>query len=109
MWHFSFTMNNQSEIVSGYFYAPGEVIPDNLSRDNILAKINYLINHDFEKLIFILYRIDVNEGKIKNALGQINAEGAAEIILKLIEEREAEKATSREKFRNRNDPPAGDW
>ena len=40
-------------------------LPDNIPLEELKQKlslhINHLINHDFEKLVSLLYRIDVNE------------------------------------------------
>jgi hypothetical protein len=56
-------------------------LPEQLSleelREKLTAHINHLINHDFEKLVFYLYRIDINEAKMKQLLDQQNGEHAA--------------------------------
>lgn len=42
-------------------------LPENTSlaqlKEQLAAHINHLINTDFEKLVYYLYRIDVNEKK----------------------------------------------
>lgn len=49
-------------------------LPDSISseelREKLIAHINALINQDFEKLVFLLYRIDVNESKMRYLLDQ---------------------------------------
>ena len=55
-------------------------------------EIEHLIKHNFEKLLHILYRIDINEQKAVDALQQPNA---AEIISDLIIERQIQKVKSR--------------
>jgi len=67
-------------------------------RKLIVDKINYLIVHDFEKLVYLLYRIDVSEKKIDLLLRQFPQTDAAEMIAGLMIEREAEKMRSREEF-----------
>ena len=62
-------------------------------------EINHLINHDFEKLVFYLYRIDVNENKMRNVLEQREGENAAGLIADLIIERQLQKIESRKKFK----------
>ncbi len=57
--------------------------------------INHLINTDFEKLIYYLYRIDVNETKMKQVLQQQGGEHAAQLITQLIIERQLQKVKSR--------------
>ncbi len=68
------------------------------NKQDILATINYLIENDMDKLLFILYRVDVAEEKIRSAFSNSISEDAAEIIYQHIYEREVEKAASRAKF-----------
>ena len=53
--------------------------------------INHLINTDFEKLVYYLYRIDVNETKMKQLLQQQGGENAAQLIAQLIINRQLQK------------------
>jgi hypothetical protein len=64
-------------------------------REQLAAHINYLINHDFEKLVFYLYRIDVDETKMRRLLEQREGENAAGLIADLIIERQLRKMESR--------------
>lgn len=89
-----------------YFDLPQKTI---VTQTDILEKINYLIQNDFEKLIYILYRVDVNENKIKAVLAQKNEVNAAIIIYNLLEERENEKAQTRELFRRQNSNEETEW
>ena len=81
-------------------------LPDTISMDELKKKmsihINHLINHDFEKLVFYLYRIDVNEKKMKQLLEQKEGENAAGLITDLIIERQLEKIKFRRKFNQRD-------
>lgn len=61
--------------------------------------INHLIQTDFEKLVFLLYRIDVSEQKIKTLLDNANASNAGELIAAAIIERIEEKKAAREKYK----------
>ncbi len=72
---------------------------EQLSNIELTEAINHLINADFEKLVFLLYRIDVNEQKIKSLLENTNTTNAGELITKAISERLAEKKASREKYK----------
>lgn len=65
-------------------------------KDVIIEKINELVLHDMERLINILYRMDVSEQKIEQLLRAFPGTDAAEIIAALMIEREAEKIKSRE-------------
>jgi hypothetical protein len=67
-------------------------------REQLAAHINHLINTDFEKLVFYLYRIDVDETKMRRLLEQREGENAARLIADLIIERQLQKMESRKKF-----------
>jgi len=71
-------------------------------RQQLTLHITHLINHDFEKLVFYLYRIDVDENKIKHLLEQKEGENAAGLIAELIIERQSEKIKSRRQFNQRD-------
>lgn len=79
---------------------------EQLSKTQLIDAINWLIIHDFEKLVFVLYRIDVSEAKIKTLLNKENTNFAATVIADAILERLAEKKASREKYKQ--DPPASE-
>ena len=64
--------------------------------------INNLVKNDFDKLISYLYRIDVNEQKLKTLLQQNPQEDAGNIIATLIIERQQQKIKSREQFSQRD-------
>ena len=67
------------------------------------AYINTLIKNNFDKLITYLYRIDVNEQKLKSLLQQNPDEDAGNIIATLIIERQQQKIKSRQQFSQSND------
>lgn len=64
--------------------------------------VQQLIDTNFEKLVFLLYRIDVSEHKIKTLL-QNNHQPSAEIISKAIIDRLVEKQQSRELYKQNNE------
>ncbi len=65
--------------------------------------ISGLIQHDFDKLVQILYRADVDEFKLKAMLKQeVNADSAS-IIANLLVERQLQKIASRHIFRQNED------
>ncbi len=66
---------------------------------NFQEYINHLINNDFEKLVFLLYRIDVSEQKIKTLLDNTSALNAGKLIAEAIIERIEEKKVAREKYK----------
>ena len=70
----------------------------------ILAeKINELINKDFQKLVSILYRMDVSESKLKQLLADNTGTDAGLIIADLMIERQEEKIKARQQFNKRDE------
>jgi hypothetical protein len=65
-------------------------------------KINYLIERDFNGLLALLYRLDVDEKKINTALNGEVERNAGEIIAEIILEREEKKAEWRKKMKENN-------
>lgn len=74
-------------------------------QDQLYVAINHFITHDFERLVQLLYRIDISEDKLRRALQQQPKQDAALLISKLIVERLQEKKESRNRF---TPPPADD-
>lgn len=87
-------------------------LPDGISVDELQiqlgAFINQLIQTDFQKLISLLYRIDVSEPKLKQLLHQHPQEDAGKIIAALIIERQVQKIKTRQQFRRRDDNFTGE-
>jgi len=73
---------------------PGQITMEELEQE-LTNHINHLINTDFEKLIYYLYRIDVNETKMKKLLQQEEGVNAAQLIARLIIDRQLQKIKSR--------------
>ncbi|MBL7745063.1 MAG: hypothetical protein JNN00_16435 [Chitinophagaceae bacterium] len=80
---------------------PDTISPEEL-RKKLSAHINTLINNDFEKLVFLLYRVDVNEARMRALLAHKEGENAAGLIADLIIERQLQKIKSRQQFRQRD-------
>lgn len=70
-------------------------------REQLISLINKLINKDFHALVQLLYRIDVDEKKIRNYLDQNANEDSASILADLIIERQSQKIESRKNFTNK--------
>jgi hypothetical protein len=60
--------------------------------------INFLINHDFGRLVQLLYTVDVDEQKLKAVLLQQPERDAAAVITNLILTRQEEKRQSRTEY-----------
>ncbi len=74
-----------------------------LSKERVLEALReaiiYLLIHDLEKLWNILYRIDVNEKKVKDLFNLSNPAEIAPQMAILIYERLEQKALSRIQYR----------
>ncbi len=64
--------------------------------------VTELVNHDFERLLLMLYRLDVNEQKVKQAIDTAGPNNASRNIAELVLAREKEKAVSREQYKTDN-------
>lgn len=64
----------------------------------LAEKIDYLLKYDIEKLRYVLYRIDINEQKVKDALANFPIEESVLHIAELILQREIQKAISRKQY-----------
>ena len=70
-------------------------------KEELASYINELINHDFEKLVSILYRLDVSEKKLKETLAS-SSTNAGELIAAMIIERQLQKIKTRKEFQQQN-------
>ena len=91
-----------NELVTVINDSLGVELKENLSRDQIKERlteyINDLIDHDFNKLVNLLYKIDVSESRLKRLLDETSGNNAGDIIAELIIERQVQKIKSREQF-----------
>jgi len=79
-------------------------------RAELARKVNDLIQHDFQHLVYLLYRIDIDEGKLRRLLREFPGEDAGALIADLIIERQAQKVRTREQFKRKSDQPGeDDW
>ena len=68
-------------------------------RQQLTARIAYLIDHDFERLVRLLYAIDVDERGLKHLLQQQADKPAADLIADLMIERQLQKMAYRQQFK----------
>jgi hypothetical protein len=111
-------MSNVSTPIADAVFSSFEIdqsyLPDGQSDDErfqqlrkiLIRRIEELIEKDIEKLKWILYRIDVSEKKVHEALASNAALHYPDILADLIIERQIEKAESRKKF---SDGSPADW
>ena len=83
---------------------------EQLGPNDLIAYINDCIQHDFNKLVQLLYRIDVSEEKLKYILQLNPNEDAAKLIAAVIVERLAATKAARVSFSTTNkiDSPIAD-
>jgi hypothetical protein len=81
-----------------------DILPETsleIFKKKLAIYINKLITHDFEKLIHILYRLDVSEQKLKSTLASSSVD-AGLLIAQMIIERQLQKIKTREQYRQQN-------
>jgi len=75
---------------------------EQLAPNDLIAYINDCIQNDFNKLVQLLYRIDVSEAKLKTILQLNPNEDAAKLIATVIVERLAATKAARASFSSTN-------
>jgi len=82
-------------------------LPEKISYEQahtLLANhINHLIKNNFDSLLTLLYRIDVDEEKLKHFLIDKPEDDAGNTIASLIMERQQQKINFKKQFSNKND------
>lgn len=98
------------ELIPAVNQTLGISVPENIPyeklREAVAAQINILIAEDFNRLLSLLYRIDINEQKLKTLLAKNPDIEAALLIADLIIERQKQKIESRRKFNQPTDTDA---
>ncbi len=79
-------------------------VPDSLTEDELIVllaeRINDLIRQDFNQLLSLLYRIDIDESKLRNLLKEHPEKDAGGLIAEMILERQKQKIAARKQFRS---------
>jgi hypothetical protein len=95
-------MNELLQIKEQLEKEAGIALPEDW-KQTFIAYINHLADTDLEKLLYLLYRIDVNENKIKQLLEGKSGNDAGALIAQAIIERQLEKVESRKKYKQKHD------
>ena len=82
--------------------------PPEVFRLQLSSYINDLINKDFNALIQLLYRVDVNEQKLKTLLKQHQDVDTSLLIADLIVERQLQKIATKRYFGERGKSSSDD-
>ena len=84
-------------------------LEETLMRQQLAAYLNQLILSDFQKLVYLLYRIDVDEMKLKKMLRDNPEEDAGLLMADMVIERERKKAETRLLFKRNLDNEEDIW
>ena len=92
-----------NKLMSHEFPEVLEKYPAEDLENNLAVYINELIDKDFNKLVNLLYRIDISEEKLKLALqNEDKKNSSGKTIAKLIIERQLQKLEFRKMFGKKN-------
>ena len=67
-------------------------------RDRLIARVAFMLRHDYERLLSLLYLLDVRERDLRATLETSDEAAKAETLAQLILDRETEKVESRKKY-----------
>jgi hypothetical protein len=90
--------NLRAELERQYGLVPENALTAQEWEEALARRLNELVLSDFPGLIRILYRIDVDENKLKHLLAQNEGEQAGRILARLIIERQIQKNQSRKDY-----------
>src|SRR5689334_25084738 len=74
-------------------------------QQKLAVEINDLILNDFSKLVRILYRLDINEQRLKKILQENSGIDAGDLIAGMMIEREIQKLKTRTQTHRESDIP----
>jgi len=97
---------NQDEILNELSRNLGviKIGNDHSNKKQLLAdKINELLISDFQRLVSILYRMDISEAKLKRLLKETPTVDAGVIIADMMIERQLQKIKSRQQNSKRDE------
>ena len=89
--------NRVIKIISKDFDIPGNISEEQL-RDALVKTFEYLVEDDFQKLLQILYKADVDQYKLKTLLENTEGKSSAEIIADAYIERQKAKVETWKKY-----------
>ncbi len=89
--------NRLIKIISKDFDLP-ENISESQLRDTLVKTFEYLVEDDFQKLLQILYKADVDQYKLKELLENTEGKSSAEIIADAYIERQKAKVETWKKY-----------
>lgn len=78
---------------------------EKMGKEELARVVNYLIETDFHALVQVLYRIDINEVKLKQTLHDNASQNAGNLIADMIMKRQQQKAEMKKQFKQQTDIP----
>lgn len=88
--------------------APQQEMTEQELLDYLAEAIEYMIEHKMDFLLSLLYRLDVSERKINEALMPGNTEEANVALAKLVLERQKLRVATKQAYREKN-PSNWNW
>lgn len=85
------------KLVSKHFDVP-EHLTESQLRETLIKTFEYLVEDDFQKLLQILYRADVDQYKLKALLENTEGKSSAEVIADAYIERQKAKVETWKKY-----------
>lgn len=92
-------MNSLTKIIAKDFELP-ENITESQLREVLVKTFEYLVEDDFQKLLRILYKADVDQYQLKALLENTEEQSSAEIIADAYIARQKAKLATWEKYSN---------
>lgn len=89
---------NSNDGINEVLATIGPSLPEgdkDLLTDQLSVYINDLLINDFNQLVYILYRVDISENKLKQTLIENKEKEAGKLIAGMLIERQLEKMKSR--------------
>ena len=101
--------NSLQELIALNFELEETKTFDETELEQLLSnRIAYMLDHQLDFLLSLLYRLDVEEQKINMALSPINKIPPALALARLVIERQKQRIATKEKYGNADSDPWGD-
>lgn len=111
--NFDYYMDDQSVLIKELNQSYGLELAEQLSTGQVEAllaeKFNIMIGKDFSTLIQLLYRMDINETKLRQLLKQNAGEEAGKIIARMVIERQFQKMETRRLYASGDQKGEREW
>jgi hypothetical protein len=88
--------------------APAEPMTEQELLNYLAEVIAYMLERKMDYLLSLLYRLDVSEQKINQALRLDNAENAPIALARLVVERQKQRVATKKAYRDKN-PSSWNW